>query len=279
MVVGLKTELVIRIETLAMESVNVAEEYMGKFGWGPRGRHIGVSRMMGVSDKSMIATSKVVASVRPRGILSGFLVIVPFTGYAIFVPPVASKTSPFRIRLRIPETMWDDGALFSAYLRRDKRMILEDVLVWQGKPVWNTMGFSERWKLMGEFMESCSPDKALQGVSISVAVYMSTASLVEPDEHSVLEFVPQAPNQKRLIWMPSIEQKEQPKTTGLVAKRETAMGPDVFSVWRSEEKLGLALVKTLAISRALRMAEGATIPIEAVWNKGFDKWEIMKIIT
>ena len=57
------------------------------------------------------------------------------------------------------------------------------------------------------------------------------------------------------------------------------MGPDVFSVWRSEEKLGLALVKTLAISRALRVAEGATIPIEAVWNKGFDKWEIMKIIT
>ena len=65
----------------------------------------------------------------------------------------------------------------------------------------------------------------------------------------------------------------------LVAKRETAMGPDVFSVWRGEEKLGLALVRTLAISRALRTASGTTIPIEAVWNKGFDKWEIVKIMT
>jgi hypothetical protein len=259
----------------------MAEEYMGKYGWGPRGRHIGLSRMMGVSDKSAIATTNMVASIRPRGILSGFLVIVPSTGYAMYIPPVASKMSPFRMRLRIPESVWNDGAVFSAYLRRDKRLVLEDILVWQSKPVWNTTGFSERWKLMAAFLESWHPDTALQGVRIEPAVYTSLASITEPDEHSVLEFVPQAPNQKRLIWMPSATQKEQPKTSGasLVAKREAAMGPDVYSVWRSEEKLGLALVKTLAISRALRTANLAEIPIEAVWNKGFDKWEVLKIIT
>jgi hypothetical protein len=211
-VVGLKTELVVPIETFAMESVNMAEEYIGKYGWGPRGRHIGLSRMFGVSDKSVMATANMVASVRPRGILSGFLVIVPCTGYAMYIPPVASKTPPFRVRLRIPESVWDDGAVFSAYLRRDKRLVLEDILVWQGKPVWNTTGFSERWKLMGAFLESWSPDKALQGLHIEPAIYMSLASITEPDEHSVLEFVPQAANQKRLIWMPSATQREQPKT-------------------------------------------------------------------
>lgn len=264
-----------------MESVNMAEEYMGKYGWGPRGRHIGLSRMFGVSDKSVMATANMVASVRPRGILSGFLVIVPYTGYAMYIPPVASKTPPFRVRLRIPESVWDDGAVFSAYLRRDKRLVLEDILVWQGKPVWNTTGFSERWNMMSAFLESWSPDKVLQGMSIEPAVYMSLASITEPDEHSVLEFVPQAANQKRLIWMPSATQREQPKASGapLVAKREAAMGPDVYSVWRSEEKLGLALVKTLAISRALRTTNLVEIPIDAVWNKGFDKWEILKIIT
>jgi len=265
-----------------MESVNAAEEYMGNFGWGPRGRNIGVSRMM--TDKSSIASAKVVASVRPRGILSGFLVIVPSTGYAVFVPPVAAKVRPFRIRMRCPESVWDDGALFSAYLRRDKRLVVEDVLGWQGKPVWNTMKFSERWKLMESFLATWHPDTALQGVTIEPANYVSLSNLAEPDEHSVVEFVPEAPNQKRLIWIPNTEAKEQKaqpvkSEASLVAKRETAMGPDVFSVWRGEEKLGLALVRTLAISRALRTAAGTTIPIEAVWNKGFDKWEIVKIMT
>jgi len=252
---------------------------MGKFGWGPRGRHIGVSRMMNESDKSMIATAKVVASVRPRGKLSGFLVIVPSFGYAVFIPPIAAKVSPFRLRLRLPAQVWEDGALFSAYFM-NKRLILEDVLVWQGKPVWNTSSFAERWKLMGNFLNILQPDSALQGLAIEPALYSSLASIAEPDDQSVLEFVPNAPNQKRLICLLTSEMKipvPAAGNTSLVAKRETTMGPDVFSVWRGEEKLGLALVRTLAISRALRTAAGATIPIEAVWNKGFDKWEITKI--
>ena len=263
-----------------MECANAAEEYMGKFGWGPRGRHIGVSRMMNESDKSMIATAKVVASIRPRGKLSGFLVIIPSVGYAVFIPPIAAKVSPFRLRLRLPAQVWEDGALFSAYFMKDKRLVMEDVLVWQGKPVWNTSSFTERWKLMGEFLNILQPDSALQGVAIEPALYSSLASIAEPDDQSVLEFVPNAPNQKRMICLMTSDVKAPVPTTGnssLVAKRETMMGPDVFSVWRGEEKLGLALVRTLAISRALRTAVGATIPIEAAWNKGFDKWEITKI--
>ena len=264
-----------------MECANAAEEYMGKFGWGPRGRHIGVSRMMSESDKSMIATAKLVASQRPRGKLSGFLVIVPCVGYAVFIPPIAAKISPFRLRLRLPEQVWDDGAIFSAYFVKEKRLVLEDVLVWQQKPVWNTTSFAERWKLMGEFLTMLHPDSALQGLTIEPAIYTSLAAISEPDEHSVLEFVPNAPNQKRLICLMSNETKTPviPSGTSLVAKREATMGPDVFSVWRGEEKLGLGLVRTLAISRALRTATGTTIPIDAVWNKGFDKWEITKITT
>ena len=65
----------------------------------------------------------------------------------------------------------------------------------------------------------------------------------------------------------------------LLAKKELGMGPDVFSVWRGDEKLGLALVKTLAISRALRAVNSLTIPIQATWNKQFDKWEVTGVVT
>jgi hypothetical protein len=64
---------------------------------------------------------------------------------------------------------------------------------------------------------------------------------------------------------------------GFVAKRETLLGPDVFSVWRDGEKLGLALVRTLAISKALRLAKEDSIGIKAIWNKQFEKWEIQAL--
>jgi len=66
-------------------------------------------------------------------------------------------------------------------------------------------------------------------------------------------------------------------TGSMVARRETLLGPDVFSVWRDGEKLGLALVRTLAISKALRLAKEDSIGIKAIWNKQFEKWEIQSL--
>jgi hypothetical protein len=59
------------------------------------------------------------------------------------------------------------------------------------------------------------------------------------------------------------------------------MGPDVYAVYRDETRLGLALVRTLTISKALRLAmvPGATsVPIRAEHNKTFDKYEVLEVI-
>jgi len=68
---------------------------------------------------------------------------------------------------------------------------------------------------------------------------------------------------------------------GFVAKKESGMGPDVYAIWRGEERLGLALVRTLAVSRALRLAitEGRTeIGVRAELNKSFEKYEILGLM-
>ena len=64
-----------------------------------------------------------------------------------------------------------------------------------------------------------------------------------------------------------------------VFKLKKEMGPDVYSVWRGEERLGLGLVRTLAISRALRLADLENITVAAIHNKQFDKWEIQSVLT
>ena len=59
------------------------------------------------------------------------------------------------------------------------------------------------------------------------------------------------------------------------------MGPDVYAVYRGEERLGLALVRTLAVSKALRLAagrEGSAAPVSAEFNKTFEKYEILGLM-
>ena len=269
-----------------MDWVATAEEFCGSYGWGARGKYIGVSRMFTDADKSALTRSKLVASHRPRGILSGFLAIVPALGYAVYLPPIAAKMGPLRIRMRVSEELKNEGAIFSAYVTRgsERAMIIEDILVWKNKSVWFTTEFAERWNsIMNMFVvQEWKNDPVLQNIPIRLATYTSIQHIVdEPDEATVIEFVPNAPNQKRLIWIPPKDSPvasstANPTTAGstLTARRESSMGPDVYSVWRGEERLGIALVRTLAVSRALRSASEST-PIHATWNKQFEKWEIL----
>lgn len=171
-------------------------------------------------------------------------------------------------------------------------MILEDVLSWRGVPVWSTDTFEKRWNThLAEFLKiHWRPDVDIQGMKLSLAKVVPIATLEEPAAGDVIEFIPNNANMKRLIWIPT-KVAEAPTTTAtatgtaaaapLVAKKDAGAGPDVYVVWRGEERLGIALVRTLAISKALRLAfaegPGASVGISANWNKQFEKWEILGV--
>jgi len=279
-----------------MDWVAAAEEYVGNNGWGARGKTLGISRMYSENgaDKALIRKEKVVASIRPRGILSGFLAVVPNLGYAVYLPPIAAKMGPQRFRLRLSPAVLTEGAIFSAYFNRQKQLVIEDVLTWKSNPVWHTKPFKERWeRIVADFANNhFKPMLELQGTAISLAQYMSVNQVQaqghEPDANHVVEFVLNGPNTKRIIWIPpKVEPATQvakenaeesiPGTDVFKVKKE--MGPDVYSVWRGEERLGLGLVRTLAISRALRLANLDEIQVVAEHNKQFDKWEIKSVVT
>jgi hypothetical protein len=240
------------------------------------------------ADKALIRKEKVVASLRPRGILSGFLAVVPNLGYAVYLPPIAAKMGPQRLRLRLSPAVLKDGAIFSAYFNKTKQLVIEDVLTWQGSPVWHTKPFKERWeRIIADFAANHFKSMLeLQGTEIVLAQYTSVNQLQaqEPDANHVVEFVLNGANTKRIIWIPP---KVEPATQAVketvpdadVFKVKKEMGPDVYSVWRGEERLGLGLVRTLAISRALRLVNLDEIQVIAEHNKQFDKWEIKSVVT
>ena len=133
--------------------LQTAESILTDYQWGANGKFLGISRMFKEEDLYSLEKGKFVASLRPRGVLSGFLVIAPNADYAVYIPPLSAKIGPKRIRMRIKP--FEKVSIFSVYWSDAKHLILEDVLVWDGEPVWFSKSFELRWNtLMKEFVET-----------------------------------------------------------------------------------------------------------------------------
>jgi hypothetical protein len=126
------------------------------------------------------------------------------------------------------------------------------------------------------------------------------------DDRTVLEFVPDGANMKRLIYMggrvggsaiaaaPATATATAPATTvttvttqQFYVQKDADMGPDVYAIYSAAagaghegpKRHGLALVRTLAVSRALRTGIKAKdkLFVRAEFNKTFDKYEVLEV--
>jgi hypothetical protein len=271
---GLKPEAQERNSNMSAEAE--ATRYIAKFGWGTQGRMLGLSKMFQDSDLQQLKKQKLVATSRPRGVLSGFLAVVPSLRASVWIPPVAGKMTPRILRMRFSDTVLREGAVFSCYWEQTSKstLVLEDLLAWKGQSLWQTQTFAQRWATMKTVCDEFRPDPVLQGFQIRLAEYTSLQQLQPPTDSEVVEFVPNAANSKRLIWLPV--QETHAKTTFL-AKRESLIGPDIFTLWRGETRVGMATVRTLAMSRALALAKGDAFEVQTTWNKMFERHEIVGI--
>jgi hypothetical protein len=320
--------------------MKAAEQYLASFGFGNQQalmlestlgvakgqiRPLRVSRLLQDSDLSIIKSYQGSLSIRPRGVMSGFLVIQEF--HTIYIP---FKGRPEQIRLRLSDDV-RKGTIFMAQ-RTQQGMVLEDVLVWKGELVWTSKTFPDRWSMLRDFFTNqVALDSVLQRISVKPATLVATSSIPAFDAKSVLEWIPHAPGQRRLLFVPNGEPEyvqvqvpaqvqaqahtqiqkpdvrtaiEEPRNilviseeqqitevpeptlaittqitetkSSIVAKRD-ASGPDVFQLWRGAEALGMALIRTMAISKALRLVKTEEIPVEATFNGKFHKWEIINV--
>jgi hypothetical protein len=244
--------------------------------------------------------------------MSGFFVIQE--SHSVYVP---FKGRPEQVRLRVSEEM-RKGTVFMAF-KQQQTLVLEDVLVWKGELVWTCKTFPERWFLLNKFFTNhVALDLALQRMSVRPVTFVQPTTVPAFESKSVLEWIPHAPGQRRLLFVPNGEDAATepvaalqsaiaarlqpavapsaviastthaatssalapavttPRTSAIVAKRD-ASGPDVFQLWRGSESLGMALIRTMAISKALRIAKGEEISVEVTFNGKFNKWEIINV--
>lgn len=264
---------------MSNEFLQTATQYISKFGFGSQGRMLGISKMFQDSDMNLIRRQKVVATYRPRGVLSGFLAVVPSLRATVWIPPVAGKMTSRILRMRFSDTVLRNGAVFSCYWEQGSKntLVLEDLLAYNNQPLWQTQTFAQRCEILRQVCNEFQPDGILQGFEVRLAEYMALDQLQTPTDRDVVEFVPNVANSKRLIWLPVEEANCGEQKITMLAKRETLIGPDIFTLWRGDSRIGMAAVRTIAISSALRLKSGEEFEVQTVWNKMFERHEIVGV--
>lgn len=218
-----------------------------------------------------------------------------------YVPPATGGRVPAKpVWMRLDAAVYREGTILSCYWSSANELVLEDILVWEGVNVWNTLSFADRWN--GPFQAFCSawqPDTTLQGCTIRPAEYMTLQQFTEGGldmAGSVFEFV-WLEGKRRLIWVPSAQdaaktmdgtettqEVESAATSVFVARREASVGPDIFSLWKEvdgghEKQNGIAYIRTLAVSRMLRLHPTDEFCVRTTWNRMFERHEILGIQT
>jgi hypothetical protein len=206
------------------------------------------------------------------------------------------------LRLRIdPQFLTGTGlTVFAASLTpSDRALWIEDTLVWKGRDVFSEESFQKRWLLAAQWLEHyCILDPRLVGgLNLIMAPWVSLSSM---QSTGVWEIQQDDPGRHRFLWIASEtdrpekrkekETEKEPETEPIhapsledgplivVAKKED--GPDQWSLTSSDGvSLGRALVRTMALSSALRSSKKNTLNLEVAWNTQFQKWEARAIVS
>lgn len=233
----------------------------------------------------------------------GFLAFLP-NQPAVFTTMRSEKgrkPAAFSLRMRTDVTLGNGGGtvVIASLDKISHNLRLEDVYVWRGEGVFKTKGFSERRKLLKEFVEhSWTPDARLMGgIQTTVANPLPLNSLSSmTDTPFSIDLIPELAGKRRFYFL--TEQNKTPvqpleftkpsppppqpvvaptqKMTAYAIALESL--PDVYDLFMENgTPLCRAAVQQIALSRELRIAGAAKekIPVSVSWNKEFGRYEII----
>ena len=226
----------------------------------------------------------------------GFLVFLP--GQApIFLQTKMKAPPPCTLRMRVSPTLGEGGGsiLIATLDTIQHTLRIEDVWMWKGANVFDTMVYSKRRAYLKEFVEKCwVPDARLMGgIQTTILNPKSVQESLNTPANSVntFEFIPEMAG-KRRMWIGdntvvrpathAVSKLAEPKPiteekiyTRAVAKAIDKM-PDIYELYDAEGRfIGQGSVQKFSLSQELRSKTAATgIPVSVQWRSEFNGYEI-----
>jgi len=180
-------------------------------------------------------------------------------------------------------------------LKGESVLQIEDLIIYEGKDLWNTQTFTNRWTQLGHFWNRLPPDQPLLAVKVRIVEPISIANWITHYDASLSWIIqPDAAKSQRFYWWDSITPKTEAYYRTPVLQRspdiqvllcalaKPSLLPDAYSLESEEGKnIGIASISTMALSQEMRQkskeAKGG-VKVEVKWNEDFEKYQIVKIL-
>jgi hypothetical protein len=227
-------------------------------------------------------------------------------GYLIFMDGYApciwypERQEGMTFRWLLPPSFLQSGPTIclANILTGESVLQIEDIVIHQGKDLWSTLPFSQRWSNLHEFWNSLPPDQPLLAFKPRVvkAIPLSEWQLsYNPAIYWIIQ--PDHCKQPRWYWKDTVNEYKAKEYIPPMLKRGTeiisilcafctpytkTVLPDTYSLFAQEGgNLGIASISSLELSLTLRklVAEKPNgFPVEVKWNPEFEKYQIVRVL-
>jgi hypothetical protein len=229
----------------------------------------------------------------------GFLVFLPGKPaiYIQFRKGSGANASTLRLRVSAAITEGGGSVLIATLDDVLHSLRLEDVWMWRGEVLAGKQTYTQRREKLKEFVQyHWVPDaRLLGGIFTTVAQPLSMDKFAEKktwDSCNSVEFIPDMPGKRRMIWYLEAQQKAAeahsalkqfrepvaaiPKETGRARAVPVDKMPDVYDLFAADgSALGRGSVQQFKLSMLLRTAaEKGDVFVTVNWRQEFNGYEI-----
>lgn len=177
---------------------------------------------------------------------------------------------------------------------------MEDLLIYEGKDLWSSMPFSQRWEELRVFWNTLPVDQPLLAFKPRVVKPIPLSEWHQHYNPAIYWIIqPDFYKQSRWFWKDTVTVSPQKvpefipptlKRSAEIVKQLCAFCapytkmvlPDTYSLFSQEGvSLGVASIASLSISKELRSVMATKpkgFPVEVKWNSDFEKYQVVRIL-
>lgn len=204
-----------------------------------------------------------------------------------------SRQEGLTFRWILPPGFGSNTVCLANLLKGESVLQIEDLLVYEGKELWTSSPFSERWNQLKHFWNRLPAEQPLLAITPRIVTPISLADWDQAYDASLSWIIqPDSARSQRFYWWDSVTPKKEntyrPPTLVrapeiqvqicALAKPYTKIGlPDAYQLEAGDNSfIGIASIATMALSQQLRTLKEAHV--EVVWNEEFRKYQITKVL-
>lgn len=227
----------------------------------------------------------------------GFLIFLEDYPPCIWYP---DRQEGMTLRWILPPLFCEKGpiVLLANLLPSESVLQVEDVLIYHGTPVWQSLAFSARWDILQGIWREIPSDQPLLAVTPRlVTPYCLEEWPLHYDFAIYWILQPDHAGQPRWYWKDVVTPHVAPTYVAPQLKRNPEVMtmlcaqclpstkvtlPDIYELTSQEgDTLGVASIGSLGLSKTLRdtFSNDVTgLPVEVRWNAPFQKYQIVRIL-